>query len=255
MGTRNRPRKKKTPGSNLAYEALAEELVIEFQAGEHMHLSPRLTRESRKALDRHLSLRTTPIAWGIPCDEIMYTVFHTNFVRMGFMPWDSHLGSENTYLPKARNAIHKFFVNYNDAPYLMMLDSDVIAPLNLVNELLKHDKHLVGGWYRNKNLRSNPNPYPIIYDWGPARDKKGRPFGDKGFIHRKSPGKGLEKVAGMGAGCWLMTRELAEALGPEPYSMNTGTEDLVLCKTIKKLGYDIYVDWSVECAHAGVSLV
>jgi len=59
----------------------------------------------------------------------------------------------------------------------------------------------------------------------------------------------------MGAGCWLMTRELAEALGPKPYSMVGGGEDLELCKKIHNLGYDIWVDWEIPVAHLGVSWV
>ena len=255
MGKRDRPRNKKTPSSHPAYEALAEELVEEYSPGRHQQTSNRLSKQVRKEIDEHLQLRTTPITWGVPCDEQMYTMFFTNFVRLGFMPWDSFITTENTYLPKARNAIHKGYLELNDTPYLMMLDSDVLPPLDVVKRLMAHDKHLVGGWYKNKNLLANPNPHPIVYDWGPARDKDGKPFGDEGFIARKSPGKGLERVAGAGAGVWLMARELAEKLGPEPYSMHTATEDFVLCKKITELGYSIFIDWSVECAHLGVGFV
>ena len=72
------------------------------------------------------------------------------------------------------------------------------------------------------------------------------------FKHYLAPGTGLEKVDGMGAGCWLMSRELALALGPKPYSMSKATEDLVLSRKVMKLGYEMYVDWDINCLHLGV---
>ena len=75
------------------------------------------------------------------------------------------------------------------------------------------------------------------------------------FSAREKPGKGMEKVAGMGAGCWLMSRELAEALGNKPYSMEQGGEDLWISKKIMELGYEMWVDWDLACAHMGVSWV
>ena len=59
----------------------------------------------------------------------------------------------------------------------------------------------------------------------------------------------------MVAGCWLMARELAEALGKDPYSMDKAAEDLVLCKKIMDLGYEMWVDWDLPCAHCGVTYV
>jgi hypothetical protein len=50
-----------------------------------------------------------------------------------------------------------------------------------------------------------------------------------------------------------MSRELAEALGPRPYSMHKATEDLNLCKKIMDLGYEMWVDWDLACAHMGIS--
>ena len=52
-----------------------------------------------------------------------------------------------------------------------------------------------------------------------------------------------------------MSRELAEALGESPYSLERGTEDLILCKKILDLGYEMWVDWDMPCAHMGISWV
>jgi hypothetical protein len=88
-----------------------------------------------------------------------------------------------------------------------------------------------------------------VYDWAEERD------GHYWFSCRIEPGKGIEKIGGIGAGCLMMKRDLAVKLGPRPYDMTMGGEDLVLCKKIKDLGTDIFVDWSLACAHVGVSYV
>jgi hypothetical protein len=179
-------------------------------------------------------------------DEVLYARFFIFFYRLNIMPWDSFATSESTYLPDARNEIHNNFLKM-DCPYLMMLDSDVLCPPTLVETLVGHDKHLVGGWYKNKAYQKKP--HPIVYDFHSEDDNQ------INFTPRKEPGTGLEKVGGMGAGCWLMSKELAEALGENPYDLQKGGEDLRLSKKVMDLGYDMWVDWDLACAHCGVSWV
>lgn len=204
-----------------------------------------LSHGEREVLYQEYRIRPTPICWGIPMDEVMFSKFFTNFIRLTSMPWDSFVTTEATYLPAARNDVHTKFLTETDSPYLMMLDSDVLPPPNIVETLMAYEKHIVGGWYKNKSLAKGP--HPIVYDFDSETEDGIH------WRYRKDPGKGLEKVEGMGAGCWLMSRELAEALGENPYSMEKGTEDLVLCKKIMDLGYEMWVDWDLACAHMGVS--
>jgi hypothetical protein len=74
--------------------------------------------------------------------------------------------------------------------------------------------------------------------------------GDAAFVF-----EGLEKVDVAGAGCWLMHRSVAEAIGRRPYDMNDGGEDLKLCQKVREAGFDLHIDWSVECLHVGVGPV
>jgi hypothetical protein len=247
MGKRKRPRHKRvleTPKAPVAYEALAHELAEEFKDNKQSYYT--LTAGVRKKLKKHINYRPTPITWGIPLDEVLFSRFFTRFLPLGIMPWDSFVTTESTYLPKARNILHNGFLDM-DTDYMMMLDSDILCPPRIVTDLLMHDKHLVGGWYKNKS--GDAGPHPVVYDFVSETEER------LNFKHRKHPGKGLEKVAGMGAGCWLMSRELAEALGEDPYSLEKATEDFVLCKKIADLGYEIFVDWDLDCAHVGVGHV
>lgn len=204
-----------------------------------------------------LRLRTVPITWGIPMDELMYSKFFSNFHHLNIMPWDSIITTESTYLPDARNYIHEVFVEQYKTEFLFMLDSDVLPPPGVVEKLLAHNKPIVGGWYRKKESFEVKTPdgesysiaRPVVYDWSEERD------GHYWFRSRMEAGEGLEKVGGIGAGCLMMRRDLAEKLGSRPYSMSAGGEDLVLCKKIMDLGEDVFVDWSLSCAHVGVSYI
>lgn len=190
-------------------------------------------------------IRTTPIVWGIPTDELGFSKFWTRFVRFAnIMPWDSFAFSEGTYLEKARNGIHNKFLK-SGLPHLMMLDSDIWFPPDTIERLVAHNLPIVGGWYKDKNAEDH---HPTVYDW--VEDQEGLAI----FRHRKEAGEGLEKVDGMGAGCWLMSREAALALGEDPYGKNIagGGEDMKLCRRLMELNIPLHVDWSLNCAHVGV---
>lgn len=250
--TRDR-HKSKQP--NPKYEAIANQIEnripqdvkhVSYSAGGH-------TAEIR----RHLILRTQPISIGLPMDELMFSKFFVNYCGIDWMPWDAVITTVSTYLPDARNKIHNMFLENDTTSHLLMLDSDVLAPPDIISKLLDHDKDLVGGFYRKKEHFPLVNPdgskrfiqRPVVYDFDSYKD--GVPM----YVARMEAGKGLESVAAMGAGCWLMSRKLAEALGKNPYDMNSGGEDMVICKKVKDLGYDIWVDWGIPCAHAGVMYV
>ena len=211
-----RKKGKRLPQSNRYLELLSDELKEEIIG---VPTISSLDKGESETLRKEYDIRTTVICWGIPMDEILYTKFFTNYIMLMRMPWDSFITTESTYLPDARNEIHNNYLETVDAPYLMMLDSDVLPPPHLINTLLEHDKHIVGGWYRKK---SRDDAHPVVYDFAEETEDSLL------WAYREEPGTGLEKVDGMGAGCWLMSRELAEALGESPYSMEKGTEDLVL---------------------------
>ena len=198
-------------------------------------------------------VRVTPVCWGIPFDEVVFSKWVRHMLAHNrLMPWDDIIVSGSTYLPEARNKIHEDFLEMSHDDYLFMLDSDVLAPPNALHKLLKHmqrreDIRIIGGWYRKKDGAQNPVVYhdDFIDDDGIWQYRK---YGNN------EVGKGLEKVDAAGAGCWLMHRSVAEAIGKRPYNMNEGGEDLLLCRKVKEAGFDLWIDWSIACAHAGVAV-
>jgi len=210
-------------------------------------------------LKRTLQIRTTPIVIGIPMDELMFSQFLSNLVCLSIMPWDSFITTASTLVQEARNIIHDSFIEKSTAPYLFMLDSDVLPPPDTIERLLKHDKPVVGGYYRKKEKFrikqldgiESVIQRPVVYDFKNYDDKNGKYM----YTQRLNEGVGLERVDGMGAGCWLIKREVIEAIGKSPYNFDGSGEDLCFCRAVYDAGYEVFVDWSIACAHAGVMFI
>jgi hypothetical protein len=209
---------------------------------ESIHITKQVTGNISNERQK-VGIRYKPVTWGIPFDEVVYSRWVVNLLRTSMMPWDSFSTSQATYILDARNTIHEQFLQ-TDCEYLVMLDSDVIPPPNFLDRLLAHHLPIVGGWYR---MKADPYP-PVVYDFNRIDEE-----GIHKYIMRKEPGTGLENVDAAGAGCWLMHRKVAEAVGPRPYSLYLG-EDLEICRKIKAAGFDVFVDWDVACGHAGVAI-
>ena len=199
-----------------------------------------------------LNMRTVPVCYGIPFDEVVFSKWVRNLITHNRpMPWDDVIVTASTYLPIARNIVHKQFLVESNLDWLLMLDSDVCPPPAFDSRLLKRVRDnpeikMIGGWYRKK---SEPYPPAVYHDTGEVTDE--------GIIQvqgyqESEIGTDVEEVGAAGAGCWLMHRSVAEAVGQEPYDMNTGGEDMVLCRKLMKLGIPLHVDWDVNCAHLGV---
>ncbi len=232
------------------YAALAESL--KGKVPHTRKIQSTVSGETKKKVV-NVEIRTTPVVWGFPMDEVMFSKFFENIITSALiMPWDVIATARSTYLPQARNKIHAAFLEAKGINHLVMLDSDVIVVPWFLKQLLSHKKPLVGGWYKHKEPQmvfGNPVYQPVVYDYSTQDD------GVDWFDRRQKEGKGLEKVDGIGAGALLMRRDVAEAIGEHPYDMNSGGEDLVMCKKVMDAGFDIYVDWDLACAHFGVSYV
>ena len=250
---RNRHKIYKPPQSSKSLEVIAKD-IADKTPDSVIHSN--YDGGSRHEQKTELRIRTQAIAIGFPMDELMFSQFFTNFLGLDYMPWDNIITTTSTYLPSARNEVHNVFLGTH-ATHLLMLDSDVLPPPRLIEKLMLHNKDMVGGWYRKKEKYGVKNldgqvqviQRPVVYDYLKSEG------GNNLYVQRVSTGKGLEKVDAAGAGCWLMSRKVAEALGKSPYDMNSGGEDMVICKKITDLGFDLWVDWDIPCAHAGVFFV
>jgi hypothetical protein len=244
------------PQTDPVLEALAEKILDKIpDEVVHSDFDGQTDIKIRKVL----KIRTEKLAIGIPMDELMFSQFFSNFMYLSVMPWDVLLTATSTFVTDARNSIHNTFLEQTEATHLFMVDSDVLPPPDTIERLLAHDKPVVGGVYfkkekfkiRDANGNVSIIQRPTVYDFNRFDEEKQKYF----FHERLKVGKGLEKVDGMGAGCWMIRRDVAEAVGKSPFSLDFGGEDLTFCKTIERAGFPIYVDWDLQCAHAGVFFV
>lgn len=210
-------------------------------------------------LKRTLVIRTVPVAIGIPLDELMFSKFLTNYVNLSIMPWDAVITTTSTLVEEARNTIHNLFLENSQAPYLFMLDSDVLPPPDIIERLIADDKPVVGGYYHKKEKFPIKNidgsiseiQRPVVYDYSHFDEEKKHHL----YNARLKAGNGLEKVDGMGAGCWLIKREVIEKIGKNPYNFTESGEDLCFCRAVYKAGYEVWVNWGIPCAHVGAMWV
>lgn len=152
------------------------------------------------------------------------------------------------------------FLKGSDRKFLMMIDSDVVPPLDLPVLLARHDKPMVG------------SPVPItLKDHGPTLNfTVGDAAGNWRFPsfvnHPKIPAYGLMEVAHIGTGCVMIRRDVLEAFTWEgedvPFmvpgelraeGLRTGNlrrgEDIEFCSQVRRKGFTIYADMGACSGH------
>lgn len=164
----------------------------------------------------------------------------------------------------ARNHIVEAFLSEPDATHLFFMDSDMVFPADALDRLLAHDLPIVSGTYF---ARTN-NPVPHVYDFVRTDELGVRWYHPKGeaFVewiraHPEAaslpnvhafPDPWLVKCDGIGGGCLLIKREVFERM-PAPWFENAlgskGGEDFDFCEKAKRLGYEIWADFAIQCDH------
>jgi glycosyltransferase involved in cell wall biosynthesis len=177
---------------------------------------------------------------------------------------EGHHGVMNNIVPHtlvhvARNTIAKSAID-NGCDYLLFIDSDCVLPIDTLKRLVAHDKDVVAGMYFGK---VSPFP-PIVY-------KKTK---TELYRHlREYPENSLIEVDAAGMGCCLIkvdvlknfiydkvleyedetTETVKESFAFEPMAAPGQRfvmgEDASFCRRCQDLGYKIYVDTAIQCAH------
>jgi hypothetical protein len=136
---------------------------------------------------------------------------------------------------------------------MFFLDDDVILPHDTIVRLMRHNKDIVGGLYYRRQLP----PAPVM-----MRETEKGPE----WIHDYQPGRLVEADL-VGCGCLLIKRKVLEIMPPpwfewkcDPYRwpdlkpVERCSEDYDFCRKARALGFKLYVDTSIQCHHAGLSV-
>ena len=153
------------------------------------------------------------------------------------------------------NAVKRFLGSRFE--WILPIDSDIVPPMDVVDRLLRHKKKIVSavcwssmGGEKGGEWEQDLLPYPTIME--KAEDGKGWRVDRKKL---ESP-ETLIQVDAVGMSCLLIHREVFEKMGGNwfrlsysPDGMCNGGEDFAWCLKAKELGYEIWVDKSVQCGH------
>jgi hypothetical protein len=147
---------------------------------------------------------------------------------------------QGALVDRARNYLIDQMLNHPlDPTHIFFLDADIVPAPDTLMRLLRHRLPVVGGLYR-KRLP----PYEPM-----ALLRRGR-------IYKPIPVKGprLRKVDLVGAGCLLIRREVFEKIPPPWFTSEWRkdghlSEDFSFCEKVRKAGYTVMVDTSVNPLH------
>jgi GT2 family glycosyltransferase len=147
--------------------------------------------------------------------------------------------------------------------YILMMDCDVIPPVNIIEKLLSHKKDIVSGLYYGLfgptgKQKNETVAWKLASDEELAEIKKRFPdFIKKHGVPRRHltkeevDGGELQEVIIPSAGCMLLDKKVFEKIryGLLDVSGYNTSDDIFFCKRAREAGFKIYCDPSVKCEH------
>jgi len=150
-------------------------------------------------------------------------------------------GSQNS-VKKQREWFRNYTLN-SGADYLMFIGADTLPPADVLERLLKVAEanriKIIGGVYWGRHGADNGNTgNAVAWIHEMSQEEQSGLF--------KQPNS-LVKVDGMGMDMVLIHREVLEKINWLDYPQND--DDYPIYDKIKGLGYDIYIDTSLQAKH------
>jgi hypothetical protein len=205
----------------------------------------------------------TKVALGYCHPEKVSAIFHISVLgMMRAYPIDSVLSVwSGPKVDQARNSIFRRWLEETDCTHLQMVDTDMGFPPDTIPRLLEHDKDIVGGLYFAGRDRDSVTPNVRVISRREDGTGTLEPLWDY-------PLNSLVRVDGVGTGCMLIKREVAEEVWkargkdhPLPWfahGVHNGVEigeDIAFCLTAGKVGFEVWLDTSITYPHEKPSFV
>jgi len=165
-------------------------------------------------------------------------------------PWKKDVGYR---IIANRNKLREVFLK-SDCTHLLMLDADIVPhDHEVIEKLLLHNKEVVHAVCPIfKNINEKPVLVSHIYQPGGKLNNFKLSTKFKFVPLKKLPKRKLIRVIGVGLGCCLITRNIANLVKFRKKKGKKGwmvCEDLMFCADIHKLNIPIYVDCGQRCMH------
>lgn len=146
-----------------------------------------------------------------------------------------------------RNQIVRDFLSKPEYDYLMMIDSDIVPPLNIL-DLVDHQKDVMGAVcfaYMDNAI------VPLVLEKIPNLKPGEKPY----QVKEVEGTEGLIEVDAIGSGVIVMSRKVLEAVKApfenkyDENGIKTLGLDLSFCKKAKELGFKVYCHLDFICSH------
>jgi GT2 family glycosyltransferase len=165
---------------------------------------------------------------------------------------------------QCRNHIFNYAVE-NDYDYVLMMDSDVIPPVDILERLLAHKRDVVSGLYFGVfNVDRRQEVKPVAWkclseaEWEEVKGQlmssvvNGREDIRRNLTDEEIDSGELQEVIIPSAGCMLVSRDIFRrfkyGILDVPGKINTG-DDIYFCRKVREAGVKMYCDPSVKCEH------
>lgn len=169
------------------------------------------------------------------------TEFFRNFIKIICQyPYVNYMLYSALTIDLMRNKIAEVAVK-DKFDYVLMLDSDMIYPHDIIQRLLDHKKDIVGGLYF---LRRVTGTEPSIWNKSKVNDK----------YESIKRGRGLLEVDFVATGGILIKTEVFKKIGWPFFKIKYfdgrfKTEDVYFCEKAKAAGYKLYADTDLVYRH------
>lgn len=152
------------------------------------------------------------------------------------------------FVPKAREEFARYAIELG-CDYLMMIDDDMICPVDLFERLYKHDVDVVAPIAFQRR-----HPYfPVIYKTRTGWDTVRKQTYFANEIVKNYPKDTLFECDAVGFGAVLIKADILKRFEPPRFMSTSPTgEDILFCYQAKEnLGIKIYCDTSTRIQHLG----
>lgn len=165
---------------------------------------------------------------------------------------------------RCRNRIFSYALE-NSYDYVLMMDSDVVPPVDIIERLLLHDKDIVSGLYYGVfNVDKAQKIRPVAWkcltekEFEEVKDKllsdvvRGREDIRRNLTGEEIESGKLQEVIIPSCGCMLVSRKIFSrfkyGLLDVPGRLRTG-DDIYFCRKVRERGIKLYCDPSLKCKH------
>ena len=156
-------------------------------------------------------------------------------------------------LPHSRNILRQMVLD-GGYDYFLSLEQDVIPPVDVIEQLLSHEKKIVTGVYykyfnlsyhhQGKPVKKVRKLMPLLFGYVPGITEKMRFLSQDDVEEPK-----VFPVRFSGLGCILIHRNVLEKVHFRADISVNCHDDLWFCNDALKNGFEIFVDTNVKCKH------